>query len=166
MNSLFIVFVDHLWVVFMVGQKAHTASHSQVATRTTSTWENASLTQEKVAETCEAPRLILRSVYFKIRPCWHGRVVMVSRVPCNGEPAVLVHYVALIGNHSMVWITYCRWRYGLLVTQCLLSLLLSMVYQLVLSMTYQFQRRSGKNWLHESVGNNTNKLRIAISWIH
>ena len=28
----------------------------------------------------------------------------------NGEPAVLVHYVALIGNHGIVQITHCRWR--------------------------------------------------------
>ena len=29
-----------------------------------------------------------------------------------GETAVLIHYVALIGNHSIVPITHCRWRCG------------------------------------------------------
>ena len=42
---------------------------------------------------------------------------------CNGEPAVLVHYLALIGNHDIV--TNSRWPCGSLVTQRPLSLLLS-----------------------------------------
>ena len=54
----------------------------------------------------------------------------------NGEPAVLVHYVVLIGNHDIVRITHCRWRCCPLVMQHPLSLLLSMTYQLLLSMTY------------------------------
>ena len=44
--------------------------------------------------------------------------------PSNGEPAVLVQHVIV-----------CRWPCSSLVTQCPLSLLLSMMYQLLLSMT-------------------------------
>ena len=51
----------------------------------------------------------------------------------NGEPAVLIH-------HGIVR----RWRCGSLVTQRPLTLLLSMAYQLLLSMTYHFQSRLGK----------------------
>ena len=36
---------------------------------------------------------------------------------CNGEPEVLVHYVALIGNQGIVRITQCRWRRDPLVKQ-------------------------------------------------
>ena len=35
----------------------------------------------------------------------------------KGGPTVLVCYVALIGNHGIVQITYCRWCCGSLVTQ-------------------------------------------------
>ena len=55
----------------------------------------------------------------------------------NREPSVLVHYVALIGNHSVVRITQRRWRCCSLGTQRPLSLLLSMMYQLLMSITYQ-----------------------------
>ena len=48
----------------------------------------------------------------------------------NGEPAILVHYVALIGNHGIVGITHWSWCCGLLIMQSRLSLLLSMTYQL------------------------------------
>ena len=51
---------------------------------------------------------------------------------------VSVHYLALIDNHGIVRITHCRWRCGLLVTQCPLSLLLPVTYQLLLSMTYNW----------------------------
>ena len=54
----------------------------------------------------------------------------------NGEPIVLVHYVALIGNLVIVQTTHCRWRCGSLVMQCPLSLLLSMTYHLLFCMTY------------------------------
>ena len=54
----------------------------------------------------------------------------------NGKPVALVHYVALIGNHSIVRITHCRWRYCLIVTQRPLSLSLSITYQWLLYMTY------------------------------
>ena len=53
----------------------------------------------------------------------------------NVEPAVLVHYVALLGNHSIVQITHFKRRCGSLVTQCPLSLLMSIRYQLLKSMT-------------------------------
>ena len=39
----------------------------------------------------------------------------------NGEPAVAVHCVALIGYHGAVQITHCKWRCGSLVTRCPLS---------------------------------------------
>ena len=53
----------------------------------------------------------------------------------NGKPEVLVHYVVLIGYHSIVRIIYLRWRCVSLVTERPLSLLLHMTYQLLLSMT-------------------------------
>ena len=62
----------------------------------------------------------------------------------NAEPAVLVHYVALIGNQAIIRITHCRWRCGSLVTKCPLPFLLSMTYQLLLYMVYQFQSSLGK----------------------
>ena len=73
----------------------------------------------------------------------------------NEEPAVVVNYVALIGNHGIVQIKHCRWRCCLLVIQRPLSWLLSMTYHLcdvslLLSMMYQFQSCLGKNWLHRS----------------
>ena len=33
----------------------------------------------------------------------------------NGEPAVLFHYEALIGNHGIVQIAHCRWHCNSLV---------------------------------------------------
>ena len=49
----------------------------------------------------------------------------------NGELAVLIHYMALIGNQGIVRITHCKWHLGSLVMQRPLSLLL-------LSMAYHF----------------------------
>ena len=77
----------------------------------------------------------------------------------NGEPAVLVH-------HGIVR----RWRCGSLFTQRPLSLLLSTMYQLLLSMTLHcyclwhinFKVCRGKNWQHGSMGNKTDKPSIAI----
>ena len=43
------------------------------------------------------------------------------------EPAVLVHYMALIGSIDKVRITHCRWRCRIFVTQRPLSLLMSMI---------------------------------------
>ena len=41
---------------------------------------------------------------------------------------VLVHYVALIGNHGIVRIIHCRWRCGSLVTQSHLFYITAIVY--------------------------------------
>ena len=50
-------------------------------------------------------------------------------IPQNREPAILVHYVALIGkNHGIVRIIHCRLRCGSLDTQSPLSLLLSLTH--------------------------------------
>ena len=90
--------------------------------------------------------------------------------PCNFKLPlmyfVLVHYVALRGNHGIVQITHCRWRYGSLVMQCPLSLLqfmryqlvLSMTYQLILSMMYKFQSCLGNLWVIKP----TNQVSIAL----
>ena len=58
------------------------------------------------------------SIHESHQICW------LIYIPSNGEPAVLVQQVIV-----------CRWRCSSLVTQCPLSLLLSMMYQLLLSMT-------------------------------
>ena len=84
----------------------------------------------------------------------------------NGEPAVQVHNVALIkiGNHYIVGSRHCRWRFGSLVINAT-SLIIVIVFDvsLLLLMTYQFQTRSGKNWLHGSMVNKTDKPSTCIT---
>ena len=88
----------------------------------------------------------LRRMGIKIVTMNDGRVQLLhtaSEVGIQVPPeyqwgtSVLVHYLALIGDHRIVRITHCRWRCGSLVMQCHLSLLFSMRYQLLLlSITY------------------------------
>ena len=59
----------------------------------------------------------------------------------SGLYTVIAHYVVLLSNHGVVQITHYRWRSCSLVMQRPLLLLLSMTYQLLLSLTYHC------NWL-------------------
>ena len=65
------------------------------------------------------PKTLTYVTFYRLR---HKRLNVTCRP--NGEPAVLIH-------HGIAR----RWRCGSLVTQRPLSLLLSMTYQLLLSMT-------------------------------
>ena len=91
---------------------------------------------------------------------WHILLMPVDGWLNNyGEPAVLVHYVALIGNHSIVRIIHCRWHCGsllhnvhIIVIVYDVSIVIVYDLSLLLSMIYRFQTRTGKNWLHRYMG--------------